>query len=150
MAPTDTQQNTKDSDDLKLAIQVKKAELEAQLKALDVPNVDKLLQERAQLAAKLAEVDDRIAEIRTHLGLAPKGRKRASRESGQAPRTRMNSQEIRSRILKALSQEKHGLSQKEIADTTAISYGTVAAYLKGNAENFKTTGQLKAKKYFLK
>ena len=62
----------------------------------------------------------------------------------------MSSQEIRHRVTKALSEEKLGLSQLQIAERTAIAYGTVAAYMKANAAGFRSTGQLKTKRYFLK
>ena len=141
--------NAESATQLQSAIQARKAELEAQIKALESTNIDKLLQERELVAAKLADIDARIAEVSQQLGLkTPRGAKRAGAD-GPA-RTRMSSLEIRNRILKALAEEKHGMSQKTISERTSIPYGTVAAYMKTNAATFKTTGQLKGKKYFLK
>ncbi len=136
---------------LKDLVLAKKAELEAQLKALDVLDIDTLLREREETAARLIDLDNKIAQVRAQIGMAEKkdGRLRAARAPGSV-RARMQSQEIRNRIIKALNDEKFGLSQLQIAEHTAIAYGTVAAYLKANAANFKTTGQLKSKRYFLK
>ncbi len=141
-----------ESTNLKNLVQARKADLEAQLKALDSSNIEKLLQERETTAAKLAELDGKIADLREQLGLPPRKVRRASagRASGAAPRTRMGSLEIRNRVLKALAEAKYGMSQKDISERTSIPYGTVAAYLKTNQDTFKTTGQLKGKRYFLK
>ncbi len=43
-----------------------------------------------------------------------------------------------------------GLSQKEIAEATDLNYTTVMIFLKKNLKDFKTTGSLKSKRYFLK
>ena len=147
--------NTTDAGDhsssLKDLVLAKKAELEAQIRALDQLDIETLLREREQTAARLADLDSKIAQVRTQFGLHGDvdGRHRAERAPASV-RTRMNSLEIRNRIVKALSEEKLGLSQLQIAEHTAIAYGTVAAYLKANAASFKTTGQLKGKRYFLK
>ncbi len=65
-------------------------------------------------------------------------------------RKRTSSEEVRGRILKALSQSPEGLSQKEISDITELNYNTVVLYLKNNPKDFKTTGTLRSKRYFLK
>ena len=73
---------------------------------------------------------------------------------GQAPvsptRARMNCEEVRSRILKALAATPEGLGQKQIADQTGIGYQTVIAFMGSNAQSFKTTGALRAKRWFLR
>ena len=43
-----------------------------------------------------------------------------------------------------------GMSQKEIADATGLNYATVVMFLKKNLKDFKSTGAIKAKRYFLK
>ena len=141
-----------ESTQLKNLVQARKADLEAQLKALDSSNIEKLLQERETTASKLAELDARIAEVRQQLGLPVRkaARRTGVRLGGGAPRSRMGSLEIRNRILKALAEAKYGMSQKDISERASIPYGTVAAYLKTNQDTFKTTGQLKGKRYFLK
>ena len=89
--------------------------------------------------------------MRAQFGLgADTGSPRRSSQAAVEGRARMSSQEVRSRIIRTLSEEKFGLSQLQIAERAVIAYGTVAAYLKANAANFKTTGQLKGKRYFLK
>ena len=77
--------------------------------------------------------------------------------TGQAPpaagtirRTRTSPEDVRSGILKALASSPHGMSQKEIADATGLNYATVVMFLKKNLKDFKFTGALKGKRYFLK
>jgi hypothetical protein len=142
-----------ESTTLKNLVQARKADLEAQLRALDSSNIERLLQEREETAVKLAELDDKIASLRQQLGLPARKTARAatgSRPVSGIPRTRMSSVEIRNRVFKALAEAKYGMSQKDISERASIPYGTVAAYLKANQDEFKTTGQLKGKRYFLK
>jgi hypothetical protein len=139
---------------LKEIVQARRADLEAQLKALSGSNIDSLLLEREAAVYKLREIDGRIAALREELGIpvGKKGRRGAGAIAtpGAEPRKRISSEDIRSRVLKALAEARYGMSQKEISDRTLIPYGTVAAYLKANSETFKTTGQLKGKRYFLR
>jgi hypothetical protein len=137
---------------LKDLVQARRADLEAQLKALSGSNIDSLLLEREAAAMKLREIDGRIAKLREELGLpaGKKTRRGAVATPGAEPRRRISSEDIKSRVLKALAEARYGLSQKEISDRTLIPYGTVAAFLKANGETFKTTGQLKGKRYFLR
>ena len=129
----------------------KKAELEARLRALDTLDVERLLAEREQTAVRLAELDEKIAQVRAQLGLeAAAADQRGSSPVAGDGRGRMSSREVRRRIIRTLGEEKSGLSQLQIAERSAIAYGTVAAYLKANAANFRITGQLKNKRYFLK
>jgi len=65
-------------------------------------------------------------------------------------RQRTRGEDIRSGVLKALAAAPHGLSQKEIADATGLNYQTVALFLKNNLKDFKFTGSLKSKRYFLR
>lgn len=151
---------TTNSSALKDAINARKASLEAELKAFEGSNIDKLFAERDQLTAKLAEVESKIAEfaraIRGSSSAASKAQPREAAKRGPKPggrkkrRARMSSSEIRDRITQSLGAEKNGLSQKALSDGTGIPYGTVAAYMKANAANFKSTGALKTKRYFLK
>lgn len=151
-ANNNTNSSGEGSASLKELVSAKKAELEAQIRALEQLDIEMLLREREQTAARLAELDGKIAQVRAQLGLRRngEGRPRSPRAPGTGVRARMHSLEIRNRIVKALSEEKFGLSQLQIAEQTSIAYGTVAAYLKANAASFKTTGQLKGKRYFLK
>ncbi len=133
-------------------MRAKKADLAAQLKALDNLDIETLLAERERTAAHLADLDGKIAQVRAQVGSPVKEavRSHPSVNSNGHPRSRLSGEEIRSRITKSLGEEKSGLSQLQISERTAISYGTVAAYLKANASAFKTTGVLKNKRYFLK
>lgn len=147
--------NTTSSTALKDAITARRASLEAELKAFDGSNIDKLFSERDQLASRLAEVESKIAELARHVGgsskaAAPREKiKRAPKSTGKR-RKRMSSDDIRNRILKSLGDDKQGLSQKALSEGTGIPYGTVAAFMKANAPLFKSTGKLKSKRYFLK
>lgn len=147
--------NTTSSSALKDAITARRASLEAELKAFEGSNIDKLFAERDQLTAKLEEIDAKIAELARHVnGGSAKSQprttaKRAPKSTGKR-RTRMNSSDIRERIMTSLGDEKQGLSQKALSESTGIPYGTVAAFMKANASAFKATGKLKTKRYFLK
>lgn len=145
---------TTSSTALKDAITARRASLEAELKAFEGSNIEKLFAERDQLAAKLAEVESKIAELARHVGgsskAAPREKiKRAPKSTGKR-RKRMSSDDIRNRILQSLGDDKQGLSQKALSEGTGIPYGTVAAFMKANAQIFKSTGKLKSKRYFLK
>jgi len=100
----------------------------------------------AELQAKLKEARQTVAKLEAQI----------AEISGQSSpvvirrRKRTSSEEVRGRILKALSQAPEGLSQKEIADITGLNYNTVVLYLKNHPKDFKTTGVLRSKRYFLK
>ena len=100
----------------------------------------------AELQAKLKEARQTVAKLEAQI----------AEISGQSSpvvirrRKRTSSEEVRGRILKALSQAPEGLSQKEIADRTGLNYNTVVLYLKNHPKDFKTTGVLRSKRYFLK
>ena len=134
-------------------VSAKKAELEAQLRALSTLDIDALLREREEAAARLAELDERITQVRAQLGLDSDGTGPGdgTHPSLESPtRARMSSEEVQQRIFRVLDEEKTGLSQLQIAGRTSLAYGTVAAYLKTNAERFRITGHLKGKRYFLR
>jgi transcriptional regulator with XRE-family HTH domain len=77
--------------------------------------------------------------------------------TGKAPaalapirRKRTSSEDVKAGILKVLAATPTGLSQKEISEASGLSYNTVMLFLKKNSKDFKTTGLLRAKRYFLK
>jgi DNA-binding NarL/FixJ family response regulator len=112
-------------------------ELETKLQQLKEQQVNEL-RERLRLARKtVSELEDEIAAI-TGKTAVPRARKRVS------------SEEMRSRIVAVLSANPKGLTQKQIADETQFAYGSVAAFLKKHQKEFKTTGERKQKRYFLK
>ncbi|MDD5351147.1 MAG: hypothetical protein PHQ12_13130 [Chthoniobacteraceae bacterium] len=99
----------------------------------------------AELQGKLKEARAEVADLERQI----------AKISGKAPvpeppRKRTSSEEVRSRVLKALAAVPGGLSQKEISERAALNYNTVVLYLKTHSRDFKTTGSLRSKRYFLK
>ena len=116
------------------------AELEARIQQLRSSQLGEL---KAQLQTARQTVVQLEAEIAKITGRAPLGGKPERRK-------RTSSEDVRAFILKALSSAPQGLSQKEISDASGLNYNTVVLFLKANAKNFKTTGKLRSKRYFLK
>jgi hypothetical protein len=111
---------------------VRIAKLEVKLKA-------QLQAELAEAEAKVRNLKARIAALDTVAGPPVKRRPRTS------------SDEMQSRILAALKKHRReGLSQKQIADASGLNYMSVALFLKRNTKLFKTKGEFKKKRYFLK
>ncbi len=121
-------------------------DVQAQIRELEERIQQLRSSQLAELQAKLKEARQTVAKLEAQI----------AEISGQssatvAPRRkRTSSEEVRGRILKALSQAPEGLSQKEIADRTGLNYNTVVLYLKNHPKDFKTTGVLRSKRYFLK
>ena len=115
-------------------------ELEARIQQLQSAQVSEL---KDKLHAARKAVADLEAEIARITGKAPVAGK-------PERRTRTSSEDVKAGILKALAATPTGLSQKEISDLTGLNYTTVVIFLKKNAKDFKTTGKLKSKRYFLK
>lgn len=113
------------------------------------------LEERIQQlrSSQLAELQEKLKEARQTVATLEA---QIAQITGQSPaavvtrRKRTSSEEVRGRILKALSQAPEGLSQKEISDISGLNYNTVVLYLKNHPKDFKTTGVLRSKRYFLK
>ena len=116
------------------------AELEARIQQLRSSQLGEL---KAQLQTARQTVVQLEVEIAKITGRAPLGGKPERRK-------RTSSEDVRAFILKALSSAPQGLSQKEISDASGLNYNTVVLFLKANAKNFKTTGKLRSKRYFLK
>lgn len=120
--------------------------------------------------SQISELEARIQQLRGSQVSELRERLREARQTvacleaelakltGQAPpaagtiirRTRTSPEDIRSMILKALATAPTGLSQKEIAEATGLNYQTVVMFLKNNLKDFKFTGALKSKRFFLK
>ena len=113
-------------------------ELEAKIHQLRSSQLSELQQKLKDARQVVADLEAQIAGV---TGKAP---------AVEVRRKRTSSEEVRGRILKALSQSPEGLSQKEISDGTELNYNTVVLYLKNNPKDFKTTGSLRSKRYFLK
>ena len=119
-------------------VQSQIAELEAKINQLRGSQLTELQQ---QLKEARATVSDLESQIEALTGKAP---------AVEVRRKRTSSEDVRGRILKALSQSPSGLSQKEISDISELNYNTVVLYLKKHPKDFKTTGTLRSKRYFLK
>ncbi len=116
------------------------AELEAKIQALRSAQVTELKEQLHAARKVVADLEGQLAQI---TGKAPAA-------GAVVRRTRTSSEDVRKGILKALADSPTGLSQKEISDTTGLSYQTVVVFLKKNPKDFKTTGSFKSKRYFLK
>jgi len=117
-------------------------ELEARIRELRSSQLTELQEQLRDARQKVTEIEAQIADIT--------GRPTPSSAPASGRRRRTSSEEVRGRILKALSEAPEGLSQKEISDIADLNYNTVVLYLKNNAKEFKTTGQFRSKRYFLK
>ena len=114
------------------------AALRKKLAKLEAGRLEELREERKAAQKVVADLDAQIAAI-TGKAAAPAGR-----------RTRTSPAEVRGRIFNALTKDPKGLTQKQIADQTSLPYGSVVLFLKRNAKDFKTTGERKQKRYFLR
>jgi DNA-binding NarL/FixJ family response regulator len=121
-------------------VQTQIQELEGKIKLLRSSQLTELQEKLKEARAVAADLEHQIAKT---TGKAPVA-------ASEARRTRTSSEEIRSRILKALSAAPKGLSQKEITTQTGLNYNTVVLYLKNHGKDFKSAGSLRAKRYFLK
>ena len=113
-------------------------ELEAKIQQLRSSQLGELQQKLKEARQTVTEIENEIATL---TGKAP---------TAEIRRKRTSSDEVRGRILKSLSEAPQGLSQKEISDSTGLNYNTVVLYLKNHAKDFKTTGSLRSKRYFLR
>jgi len=96
-------------------------ELEARIQQLRSQQLQEVKEALAAARKTVADLEAEIAAVtggKASAGVAVK-------------RTRMSSEEIRGRILKALAASPSGLSAKSIADTTEVNYNTVMLFLKG-------------------
>ena len=114
------------------------AALRKKLAKLEAGRLEELREERKAAQKVVADLDAQIAAI-TGKAAAPTGR-----------RKRASPAEVRGRIFNALTKDPKGLTQKQIADQTSLPYGSVVLFLRRNAKDFKTTGERKSKRYFLK
>ncbi len=120
-------------------------DVQSQIQELEVKIQQLRSSQLTELQQKLKEARQTVADLESQIGGL----------TGKAPaaeprRKRTSSEEVHGRILKALSQTPQGLSQKEISDATDLSYNTVVLHLKNHTKDFKTTGTLRSKRYFLK
>ncbi len=123
-------------------------ELETKIRELKRVQVQELQEELTKAREVVAALEAEIASITGEK--APKATSAAALGAGPRRRKRTSSEEVRGRILKSLASAPEGLSQKEISEITGLNYNTVVIYLKNNAREFKTTGVMRSKRYFLK
>jgi hypothetical protein len=115
------------------------ANLENKLQKLKAKRLEELREKRKEAQKVVADLDAKIAEI-TGKTAAQMGR-----------RKRTSPEEMRSRIYDELRKHpKDGLSQMQIANDSRLNYVSVAVFLKRNQKEFRTTGERKQKRYFLK
>jgi hypothetical protein len=114
------------------------ATLKTKLAKLEAQRLEELREKRKVAQQVVVDLDAQIAAI-TGKAAAPAGR-----------RKRTSPAEVRARIVDALTKDPKGLTQKQIADQTSLPYGSVVLFLRRNAKDFKTTGERKSKRYFLK
>jgi hypothetical protein len=115
-------------------------ELEAKIQELRSSQVTELKEKLQAARQTVAELE---AEIGKLTGKTPVAGKLERRK-------RTSSEDVRGGILKVLAGSPQGLSQKEVSEATGLNYNTVALFLKKNPKDFKTTGKLRSKRYFLK
>jgi len=120
-------------------VQTQIQELEARIQQLRSGQLQELQEKLKEARQKVADLEAQIAQITGKAAPAVEVR-----------RKRTSSDEVRGRILKALAEAPEGLSQKDISRITELNYNTVVLYLKNNPKDFKTTGSLRSKRYFLK
>jgi hypothetical protein len=113
-------------------------ELEAKIQQLRSHQITDLQQKLKEARQTVIDLESQISALTGKAATPEQKRKRTS------------SEEVRGRILRSLSESPGGLSQKEISDVTGLNYNTVVLYLKNHAKDFKTTGTLRSKRYFLK
>ena len=121
--------------DVKIQIQ----ELEGKVQALRSSQIGELQQKLKEARQNVIQLEAELAKI---AGKAP--------ATIQDRRKRTPSEDVRSRILKTLAAAPQGLGQKEISDLTALNYNTVVLYLKNHKKDFKSTGAMRAKRFFLR
>lgn len=123
-------------------IQAQIAELEAKIRQLRSGQLTELKAKLEAARGTVRELEAQIAQIT--------GDTSVQVEAVPSTRKRVASDELKAGVLKALAASPTGLSQKEIADNTGFRYPSVALFLKRNAGQFKTTGQGRGKRYFLR
>ena len=119
-------------------VQFQIQELEAKIQQLRSTQLSELQQQLKEARQTVVDLENQISAL---TGKAP---------AQELRRKRTSSEEVRGRILKSLAEAPQGLSQKEISDGTGLNYNTVVLYLKNHLKDFKTTGALRSKRYFLR
>lgn len=114
--------------------------------------LNELNAKKAALKNDLAEVEKQIKALSKELGGGSR-RSSSKRAAGAAPggtrRARMSAEEISSKILAHLQQNRGGVSQREISSATGVSYPAVIKFLKANSGKIRTEGSRRSSRVFL-
>jgi len=115
----------------------------------EIENLETKLQELK--AAQISDLKERLRKARKVVNdLESEIESLSGKTVQRGKRKRTSSAEVRKKIHAALEKAKDGLSQKEISEQSGITYPTVALFLRKNQKEFRTTGEFKSKRYFLK
>ena len=113
------------------------AKLEEKLEKLRTAQLDSLREKLTAARKVVSDLESQIAAI-------------TGKPASTGRRQRTSPAQVRKRIIAAVSKSPKGLTQKEISDQSSLPYGSVVLFLKRNEKEFKTTGERKQKRYFLK
>ncbi len=118
----------------------------AQIAALEARIVELKGQCLSELKARLQAARHAVCELEAELGKLT-----GLPSAGLAVRRpRTTAEDLRRLVLKALAETPTGLSAKELANTAGLNYQAVLQFLNANPKAFKTTGSVRAKRFFLK
>ena len=113
------------------------AQLEEKLEKLRAAQLDSVREKLTAARKVVSDLESQIAAI-------------TGKPASTGRRQRTSPAQVRKRIIAAVSKSPKGLTQKEISDQSSLPYGSVALFLKRNKAEFRTTGDRKNKRYFLK
>ena len=130
--------------DINQFIEDEKRKLEAKLALISGNNLSALMAERKGYETKISELDAKIHHICEELGIDVGLEEAAKKER----RTRMSGADIDAKILEALKNAPHGISQIQISKSTGVSYPSVVNWIKDNAAKVRTEGERKGKRVF--
>ncbi|MFM7816604.1 MAG: AsnC family protein [Verrucomicrobiota bacterium] len=113
--------------------------------------LNELNAKKAALKNDLAEIEKQINALEKELGGGSRrgSSKRAAGSAGGTRRPRMSADEISSKILNHLQQNRGGVSQREISAATGVSYPAVIKFLKANSSKVRTEGSRRSSRVFL-
>ena len=115
----------------------------------EIENLETKLQELK--AAQISDLKERLRKARKVVNdLESEIESLSGKTVQRGKRKRTSSPEVRKKIYAVLQKAKDGQSQKQISDESGVNYATVALFLRKNQKEFRTTGEFKSKRYFLK